>query len=841
MRILNPEIRRLREQLRKLDCSQFTIKSAALGGDQDMPFEQSFSNLAHAYLKDKAPSLQDYEVGFQLIDRNQENTKAIGVFGFKVGSTWIYAPVFFLNGDMKGHELLYLKDHDMFVPLKENWLNFLLNRKPNILGHGVDKDLGRLGVLPPNMYQMTRSPAKFASAKSLNKYKEWARPVLPDLAYFATTSPLHDEKYNGLRNALDLIKDAGAKGVYALARVVNDYPAIGQAINDIYGEQVIDTTVKEAAANERLHRSVLAPKLKPTPSQLIKSAGIKRAAPKTVKVTTLKKVMTSGGNTGATLDDDEKETLLRSEISVKDTRDDDQVTIAFDIEVQHRLQNPSESGLYEVLSKPGEFIKCLVIFGPYAADGRRNFATLVDPKNGTWISTHPSQIWTHTHYERAAYDKWFEGLKEDKLRKSEKSLYVLVGPTGQGTLPFKLSGKTETEEGQEFLDVEFQSTAVRDRAISLPQHKWPEGEPLASFTGPTRIIRTGIKGRSLKAVGLELLVPDGYKVIKLEPKPEEKKKGKEEEGKEDPQKALEKRDKKNKSDKDKKTDPTGDDNAHSEESPILFDLGTIADFELGILKTGGLQQFEVRHTGSHIRLNGGPELDPIDALVNLIEERGLREKQARDMVDIAREKKVARFLLKMAASPYDLQQTAPTAPPFPEPTKGADPALGGMVETQPGMEAEMPIPGMGAASYDRSAYDIRPDAYTQPNMVGGASGPNQNDIQTALNAAQSGQREVFDTAVLGSLLKAVHDDTMVDKYMGDLMKGMDRLGRVLFLFYWHQDQFEERYGKQDLPELEDGLRNAFEAMGDIVLFLKQKTIEPHPGESGDIDLKSIAS
>lgn len=840
MQTLNPEIRRLRDQLRRLDCSQFTIKSAALGGDQDMPFEQAFSNLAHAYLKDKAPSLQDYEVGFQLVDRNQENTKAIGVFGFKVGSTWIYAPVFFLNGDLKGHELLYLKDQDMFVPLKENWLNYLLNRKPNILGHGVDKDLGRLGVLPPSMNQITHSPAKFASAKNLNKYREWVRPVLPDLAHFATTSPLHDEKYSGIRNALDLVKDAGAKGVYALVRVVSDFPALGQALNEIYGEQAVDAAVKEAAATERLRRSVLSkPRL--TPSQLVKSAGVKKAASKTVKVMTLKKVMTSGGTTGATLDDDEKETLLRSEISVKDNRDDEQVTIAFDVEVQHRLQNPSESGLYEVLSKPGEFVKCLVILGPYAADGRKNFSTVIDPKNGTWISTHPSQVWTHTHYERAAYDKWFEGLKEDSLRKSEKSLYVLVGPTGQGTLPFKLSGKTETED-QEILDVEFQTTAVRDRAVSLPLHKWPDAEPLSVLTGPSRIIRTGMKGRSLKAVGLELLVPDGYKVIKLEPKPEEEKEEKEEGKDEDPQKALEKRDQKTKSDKDKKTDPTGDDNAHSEESPIMFDLGTLADFELGILKAGGLQQFEIRHSGSHVRLNGGPELTPVDALVDLIEKRGLREKQARDMVDIAREKKVAQFLLKIGASPYDLQQSAPTVPPFPEPAKGADPAVGGMVETQPGMEAAMPIPGMGAASYDRNAYDVRPDAYSQPNMVGGSSGPDQGAVQTALDAAKSGQREVFDTATLGSLLKAVHDDTMVDKYMGDLMKGMDRLGRVLFLFYWHQDQFEERYGKQDLPELEDGLRNAFEAMGDIVLFLKQKTIEPHPGEGGgDVDLKSIAS
>lgn len=838
MRARNPEIRKLREQLKGLDRSQFTIKAGGLGGGQDMPFEQAFANLAHAYLKDKAPGLQDYEVGFQLIDRNQENTKAIGVFGFKVGSQWLYAPVFFLNGDLKGHELLYIKNQDMFVPLKENWLNYLLNRRPNILGEGVDKDLNRLGVISPNMSQLTRSPSKFASDKGLTKYAEWARPVLPDLAHFATTSPLHDSKYEGMRNFLDFIKDAGSRGVRALVQAVNEYPALRYSLNEVYGEEQIDKAVKEAAANERYRKSALAPRQK-SPTELIKSAA-KKVGTKSVKVTTLKKVMTEGGNTGATLEDDEKETLLRSEISVKDYRDDEQVSIAFDVEIAHRLQNPSESGLYEVLTKPGEFKKCLVLFGPYGADGRRNFVTVLDPKKGTWINTNQAQVWTHTHYERQAYTKWFDGLKEDQLRKSEKSLYVIVGPTGQGTLPFKVSGKTEAD-GKEIFDVEFETTAVRDRPVSLPPHKWPEAEPLMTITGPKRLIRTGMRGKALKAVGRELLVPDGYKAIKLEPKPEEeeeKSEGGDKKG--DPQTELEKRDKKVKSDKESKPDPSGDDNAHSEES-LIFDLGSLADFEAGILKAGGLRQLEIRHTGSHVTMNGGPELWPLDALVDLIEKKGFREKQARDLLDIAREKKVARFLVKLGASPYDLQRGGPSVPPFPEPERGADPMVGGKVETQPSMETEMPIPGMDAASYDRSAYDVRPDSYSQPNMVGGTSGPDKKDMDTAMNAAQSGQKEVFDTAMLGSLLKAVHDDTMVDKYMGDLMKGMDRLARILFLFYWHQDEFEERYGKQDLPELEDGLRNAFEAMGDIVLFLKQKTIDPHPEEVADVDLKSIAS
>jgi hypothetical protein len=64
--------------------------------------------------------------------------------------------VFFINGDLKGHELLYIKNQDMFVPLKENWINYLINRKPNILGSSVDRNLSSMGQRQPDFTQLSR-------------------------------------------------------------------------------------------------------------------------------------------------------------------------------------------------------------------------------------------------------------------------------------------------------------------------------------------------------------------------------------------------------------------------------------------------------------------------------------------------------------------------------------------------------------------------------------------------------------------------------------------------------------------------------------------------------------
>ncbi len=50
-----------------------------------------------------------------------------------------------------------------------------------------------------------------------------------------------------------------------------------------------------------------------------------------------------------------------------------------------------------------------------------------------------------------------------------------------------------------------------------------------------------------------------------------------------------------------------------------------------------------------------------------------------------------------------------------------------------------------------------------------------------------------------------------------------------FLFYWHNEEFADRYGKGDMPELENTLRNAFEMLGDLILFLKEKDVSPLAG------------
>jgi hypothetical protein len=240
------------DAIRSLDRSQ--LKLAELGGDgQDQPFEQAFSNLAHAYLRDKAPSLLDHELGFQLLDRNTDNTKAVGVFGFKVGSQMLFAPVFFLQGDLKGHELLYIKEQDIFVPMKENWLNYILNRKPNILGNSVTRSTAELGVRQPDLNRLSRSPWKYAS---------WAQPLLPKLAATALTDVTaeliaHRQELNLPRFCKEA---ASLDQLQWLVGTLQRFPKIAQAVITHHGGvDFLTEAVAAASSRIKVASSVLGP------------------------------------------------------------------------------------------------------------------------------------------------------------------------------------------------------------------------------------------------------------------------------------------------------------------------------------------------------------------------------------------------------------------------------------------------------------------------------------------------------------------------------------------------------------------------------------------------------
>jgi hypothetical protein len=125
--------------------------------------------------------------------------------------------------------------------------------------------------------------------------------------------------------------------------------------------------------------------------------------------------------------------------------------------------------------------------------------------------------------------------------------------------------------------------------------------------------------------------------------------------------------------------------------------------------------------------------------------------------------------------------------------------------------------------------------YISP-FVGGVPGQDdQGTLDTLSQAAQLGNKEVFDAAALASLIKAARPTEMVERFLPTMVSGMDRLGRLLFLVLWHSEEFKERFG-EDLPEIVDNLRSTFEHLGELVIKLKERSLSGDPSFFGTLDV-----
>ena len=828
------------------DLARTFWKQASIGGEQEAGFEQAFASLAYAYLKDKSPRLLDFIVGFQLVDRNEDNTKAMGVFGFKVGEQWLYAPTFFLNGDLKGHELLYIKQQDAFIPMKENWVNYLISRKPHVLGEGSGKDTHQLGGLPSDLSRLTRSPgnSKYGSDAYRPDVQGWSRAFLPFVGAAATSGGANVDrvfvKHAGLQSRLDM--KAFLASDFSLLKAAHDlalaYPLIKKGFDTFYGPDFFlkvaedvrareaSIVTKAAAAPRRPAPRWGGPTLLPeyAPTDPVKSgalqvfyadremararvrhpagdldAALSKAAESGETTLKVDEDNTSPGGitvNKAELDDAEREKLLHDGVLIRDNRDPHATSMVYNTQVRVELVNPGETGLYDVLEKPGSFDRMLVVVNAQTNRGGETFATVVrlsDPKN--WLNTHPTNLWVQCNSspDKQKFEDWFEGLG-DTSTLAKGGTYIAIGPDGAGTTPFTV--RDDLDAGG--YRVEFKDYCSNDRPRGLPRihgsDRWGlhdvDYDYVSTYNAILRL--NARKGAKLRSVGGELSVPENFKILKIQDPPEPKK-------------------------KDDGTllgccPPEANFGDRSDaRKPVA--PGNIADIQLLFHeKTAGLTVMDLGAGEVYLKHPYGNErLTKAAALVRLVAGHGFTEFAARQMFKEAAVKKSVTYRVKYAEPFQSALAGGPNAPAFPQPNSGMEQVGNGAVRSMYPQEETAQVPELSASRTDPSVYDP-------------FSMPDQGAMQVAQSAAQSGQKEVFDTAMISGMLKAIRQDSLVDRYLGDLMKALDKIGRILFMFYWHQEEFEDRYGKQDLPELEDSLRNAFEVLGDVCLFLKEKQV-----------------
>jgi len=203
-------------------------------------------------------------------------------------------------------------------------------------------------------------------------------------------------------------------------------------------------------------------------------------------------------------------------------------------------------------------------------------------------------------------------------------------------------------------------------------------------------------------------------------------------------------------------------------------------------------------------------------------EAGLRKTAAAELVQLTRtQSRPVEFAVVKTARRYGdvgggrLTEDVPDAPAFPEEQSDETIDNGGS-----GLSTRMT-----EGQFDASPVESLRDTVTEPSDYDPYYRPDEQAVQSAQQAADSGLKEVFDASMLTSIARKLSRRPAIDNDIGSMVQAMSRLGMILCLCYYHPENFAEIYGKSELPDLEKSIQASFEALGDTILDLKEKSGE----------------
>jgi len=352
----------------------------------EQAFESQLSNLAYTFLQDRAPALLDYVLGFQILDKDDDGTRGVGIFGLKIGKELAYIPAFFVNGELRGVDMIYAVDADLFVPLNEEWTNYLINRTPYDLGEADTRSRGDRGALSGRIRELfTNIPSTSGGLlQGLTKVAgDQASPLQQYLLKVASiVQRLAKQASNGSIESWIQPEAVGAMMLHDTGRSVMTTP------------QVLGTMGKQAAAGllrQLKHEPKLAESILETysPSELASEVvddvhtpndDDDRTSGDLKQRDSIVTVISDPHALGLT--DEERERILAGERIVRDQRTYEDVSKLYQLDITRELTGVTGPGVYELLMGDGSFATTLVGEPKTFGKGR---------SNGCYMIVHPEE------------------------------------------------------------------------------------------------------------------------------------------------------------------------------------------------------------------------------------------------------------------------------------------------------------------------------------------------------------------------------------------------------------------------------------------------------------------
>lgn len=706
-----------------------TIKLA-----DDASFEQNFFQLAFAYVRDKIPNLLNYMLGFEVVNKNDDGTQAIGLFKFDVGGRNLFVPVFYKNGELKGADLLYNQNEDKFVPNKENWVDTVLNSRPEELGApstlsrgdvmvGMQSGLDLSKIYNPTM----NTKLSMERMQNLDNDFSWTLP--------------------------NFLKQANCRFAEIYTHTLMQNPELHKVATEAYGEEIYEAlqSCKEAGHVYQLDNEKV-PEVEIVDSH----------SPQAVI---------------DSMSEAEKKELIEEGVVIRDRRKEENgPKIIYKIERPMQLNAVEGACCYDLLLKGGAFINGVMM--PVLGVDNFNKHIFIPTQSK---AVKPSVVESVKAFVSCCpeghddFRKFVDTLPEvssikvtperDGDYNKDFSYNIIVEADGsQACGPFAVKPSLEHDDSKTF-DVRCGGYDVDKIVLSSAY-------------------------RRMRLIDRTLYVPKMAKVHTYSDKAWT------------PCKKLD----------------LGDARDIDAKIKGLFDEVKVAKDRSGFTATyNGKIMFK--------------EATRRDAYVGLVAGVGLSTSDARTAIKQAAALEPVTYTVKKSEGPFFApgQVFNPTVPPTP---MGMNPVLG-VPEQYPQNNTMLAMAGKpGNVLNQRILQSLTGMAQTQPALP-------QQSVDQIMQAAQSGEKNVFDVANIAQLLNRSDIDTPLDQYLPDLSQAMDRLGRIYFLMLFHGDKFIERFSQEDMPSIEESVRNTFNHLGELILKLKERKIESDSGSAVETDLNQL--
>jgi len=707
--------------------------------------EKNLSEIAFASLAEKSPSLMDYYLGFDLIEKNDAGTRAAGLMGFKIGKQLLYVPIFFLNGKVKGTEVMYLKNSDVFVNNTEQWVSYIIGQAQQDIGTAKkeDENKGDGGEMARSLSLFQRPPSSAMKTASIFNHSPDPTKTASVVGSFDDYSVDDfidkDILSNPPRMGLtQFIKKAGADNFQKIASILTK-KEVWNCVTQIYSPE----------------------ELKITFQQVKQAAEVKAEEVKKVQIIKLndENIFKSASN----LTKEEKSKFFTNGYIIKNAFEGDAATKMYIEDEKDTFQEVTESGIYNILTVEGKlteafvFVGCLTMDAIGTSRGGTRFK-FIRSKSGVSHTSTIDGVYYRASRDQKLGDDFRKSITDGGKPFSSIAVgksYIMVGDDFSSYGSFTVKNKS-TENGKTTLSI------MQDYCRCC------------MYGGSDRLnLRHVDLDGKLERAGNTIYVTNEYKFLEID--------------------AYHERDK-------------------DEDINLLpGDFSTVVD---ALSHKGGLKAiFEKSNKDVKVSVEGKTASfnDRGDFVFYLCDTMRLpvvsSEKLASRMFDDGSLSMRAVFMPKIA---YPVMQ---------DPATDAGVTRAGIPQEMQGSETQQMV----------EPTPQGPPATDQ--QFGSWDGPSKEDMEMLERAADSDSREVFDPAMIGILVRTTRSEAMVQEYIPEFVDNLDRMIRLLLLFYWHNADFAENYGIDEMAKFEDLLLSTIKTTGKTILFLKQKSVESSSGST----------